>query len=142
MTDQNGHRLRLLRERFARFLGESNGRPAHRRSKSGIVPLWEYDADNRHSVTSGRGPRASRDYSRRAIQVAAYDIVERLNHQNWEAYVVGGTLRDLMSDLSRGGSSSIIPRDMDVIVPAASIARGQNSQEWLRLCVRRNCRTM
>jgi hypothetical protein len=56
-----------------------------------------------------------------SIQRAVRDIINRLRSRELVAYVVGGTLRDLISDPSTGGNRLMIPRDIDIIVANTSV---------------------
>jgi len=65
-------------------------------------------------------PRDSPDSdSVRTVQEAIVEVARKLNRPGWSAYLVGGTLRDLLvgpNSRHRG----VEPRDVDIIVGGAS----------------------
>jgi len=126
MANHNGHnqrlrppRERLLRDRFARFLGESNGGSRHRKSPNGAAPLWGFVQDQ-HLITNEDAKHGSHGSLSRLIQLAINEVFERIRLRSWDAYVVGGTLRDLVSDPARAGAR-VFPRDIDVVVVGVTL---------------------
>jgi hypothetical protein len=101
---------RLLRDRFAMFLGESNGRSYHRKAPHGTAPLWSFVQDQQLVARDHYGPLS------RLIRLTVTEVFERVRTRGWDAYVVGGTLRDLVSDSSKSGFRKVNPRDIDVVV--------------------------
>lgn len=63
--------------------------------------------------TSGRNPVQN------AIQESVRDVVHRITSNGWTAYLVGGTVRDLV--LSPRCDRAIQPRDIDLVVIGASV---------------------
>jgi hypothetical protein len=55
------------------------------------------------------------------FQLAVDDVLRRVLAQGWQAWVVGGTLRDLVSGSSMVETGSIIPRDVDIVVTNVSL---------------------
>src|SRR5947209_8206177 len=98
MTNQSAYKdkRRRLRQRFARFLGEPISISPRRKALQGVIPLWGPINDEGRFLLGRDRTYAPREYSTRAIQTAINEVFERLRHRNWGAYVVGGTLRDLM----------------------------------------------
>lgn len=65
--------------------------------------------------------------SARAVQVAMLEVVRRLNRPGWSAYLVGGTLRDLL--VHPEGVRRFEPRDVDIVVSGVT---GDELQALLR----------
>jgi hypothetical protein len=104
---------RVLRDHFARFLGEVKAKPPHGSAHHRTVPLW---GTSRDYYPLFRKRQSSLDL----VQAAVNEIFERIRVHNWNAYVVGGALRDLLVEPSRSGHFSIAPRDIDVVVTDAT----------------------
>ena len=64
--------------------------------------------------------------SARTVQDAIVDVAKTLNRPGWHAYLVGGTIRDLLVE---PGNRSVTPRDVDIIVAGATRAELQNLLE-------------
>jgi len=110
---------RMLRGRFARFLGEMSRRSIHRKWAHGSVPLWDISQDC-ELTPSKTGVRFQHHSALNAVQLATSEVFERLRARNWAAYLVGGTLRDLLLQSTRTESCLATPRDIDVIIIGAS----------------------
>jgi hypothetical protein len=63
-------------------------------------------------------PTAPHSYPADTVQDAIVEVVSRLHHRGWSAYLVGGTLRDLVVEAD--GERSFRPRDVDIVVGGAT----------------------
>jgi hypothetical protein len=52
------------------------------------------------------------------VREAIVEVATRLNRPGWKAYLVGGTLRDLL--IGFGGTQWAVPRDVDIVVDGAT----------------------
>jgi hypothetical protein len=109
-----------MRARFARFLGQARSGPYEIGSHKG-APLFHFKSNHFATTSQWIRPLFSSNYLQYVTQIAIFDVITPLYERGWEAYVVGGTLRDLMTDVPRNGQQSFIPRDIDLVVLAPSI---------------------
>lgn len=109
---------KVLRNRFAGFLGETAKSPDRCGDPALTAPLWGLlrpDSDDRRLRDEGRR-RKYIDYAQTLIHAAVSNVVGTIKDNWWEAYVVGGTLRDLMLARANSSGTEIVPRDIDVVV--------------------------
>lgn len=117
-TDQD--MPKLLRSRFMRFLGQLKYRP-RRRFERGRVPLLQFESITYNSTSRWSSPSRSSTYVQHLTQSAVFNVLSYLHAREWETYVVGGTLRDLMVGSPQGKYHYFVPRDIDLVVLAPSI---------------------
>ena len=61
-------------------------------------------------------------FPRKSVRLAITHVIGRIRHAGWDAYLVGGTLRDLMLRPAKAGSAWSVPRDVDIVVCDVTVA--------------------
>jgi len=129
--DRNSRRAKMLQERLHAFLGDPI-------PKTGIESVGEL-GPNQHvqrvakaDLFGGQSSMQERDfstsrpakldYARRLIRIAVREVVETIRKRQWRAYLVGGTLRDLMMVSPRSARLGIVPRDIDIVVAGIGLS--------------------
>ena len=105
-----------LRERVEVFLGTKRARSKNAGEKSSGY-LFDQNGDwAGYDVLSERSHVGHFRDPTRPIQTAVHEIIEKIDNEGWGAYLVGGTLRDLMLAPRGAGVLGVFPRDIDIVV--------------------------